>query len=134
MRPWRRSSPVDSACFRERAGDRRRRAGFFRTMDGQQPAQGAPAGRGDMGSRSGSPLTITQDASRITIEYHVLRSRGSSPAAEIRLAPTGANEEHGDDGTRHAGPVVETAWDGDKLVITMVDALSIRPRTPRPPR
>src|SRR5262245_22940484 len=82
-------------------------------------APGAPGGRGDMGSGWGSPLTITQDANRLTVEYAFIGRGDLQPPLKFVYALDGSE-------TRNSvmmgrGVQVQrsrAAWDGEKLVIT----------------
>jgi hypothetical protein len=84
-------------------------------------APGAPAGRGDMGSGWGSPLTITQDASRITIEYAFFGRGDLQPPLKFVYALDGSETKN----TVMMGRGMQvqsskTAWDGEKLVISTI--------------
>ena len=97
-------------------------AGTPPDFSGRWTADAAQAGaRGDMGSGWGSPITITQDAAKLTVEYAFF-SRGDMQAP-LRFV-------YALDGSKTTNSVmmgrgVQTqsstaAWNGDTLVITTI--------------
>jgi len=94
-------------------------AGSWVRDDSAAPA--APAGgggRGGFGGRGGlgQELTITQDATNLTIEY---TGGGQNPAPVklvYKLAGEGSNQVAGRGGT--TDQKYKSAWDGSKLVVT----------------
>jgi len=95
-------------------------------------APGAPAGRGDMGSGWGTPLTITQDANRLTVEYAFFGRGDLQPPLKFIYALDGSETKN----SVMMGRGVQTqssktAWDGDKLVITTIHTFA-DPATGKP--
>jgi hypothetical protein len=91
-------------------------------------------GRGDMGSGWGSPITITQDAQRLTIEYAFFGRGDLQPPLKFVYALDGSETKN----SLMMGRGVQTqsskaAWNGDALVITtthtFVDPGSGKPAT-----
>jgi hypothetical protein len=89
------------------------------------PPQGAGGGRGgrgptgDMGSGWGNPITITQDATRLTVEYAFFGRGDMQPPLRFVYALDGSETKHIVRMGR--GPQDQssrTAWDGNRLVIT----------------
>ena len=83
-----------------------------------QPA-GGRAVTGDMGSGWGSPLNITQDANRLTVEYAFFARGDMQPPLKFIYALDGSETKNSVMMGR--GVQVQnskTAWDGDKLIIT----------------
>lgn len=82
-----------------------------------QGNRGAP--RGDMGSGWGSPLTVRQDANRLTVEYAFFARGDMQPALRFVFALDGTETKNTvmmGDGIQ---PQLSKArWDGNKLVIT----------------
>ena len=98
------------------------------TMEPPPAAAGAGRGtaaRGDMGPGWGSPLTISQDSGRLTVEYAFF-GRGDMQAP-LRF-------QYSLDGSETRNSVMmgrgvqqqssRTAWEGDKLVITTVHSFA----------
>lgn len=89
---------------------------------GAPPAapRGGGAGRsGDMGSGWGSPITITQDGNRLTVEYAFFARGDMQPPLRFTYALDGSETKH----SVMMGRGVQTqtskaAWDADRLVIT----------------
>lgn len=106
------------------------------TVDQSAPAEGADAAsiRGDMGSGWGSPLTITQDAKQLTVEYTIYTRYDLQPPITFVYALDGSESRNtlmmgrGADVQRS-----RTAWDGSSLVITtaftLPDPVSGKPFT-----
>jgi hypothetical protein len=98
---------------------------------GQPPAAGAPAGapggraggrgqtRGDMGSGWGSTITISQDASRLTVEYAFF-SRGDlqAPLRFVFLLDGSPSTNTVMMGRGSQAEVSRASWDGASLVLT----------------
>jgi hypothetical protein len=88
------------------------------------PAPGAPGGgrgggRGDMGSGWGSPITITQDASRLMVEYVFFAPGDLQPPLKFVYALDGSETKNSVMmGRGIQTQVSRTRWDGDKLIIT----------------
>ncbi len=87
--------------------------------DGARGGAGRGVGRGDMGSGWGSPLTIAQDASRLTVEYVFFSPGDLQPPLKFAYALDGSETKN----TVMMGrgiqtQVAHTRWDGEKLVIT----------------
>jgi len=85
-----------------------------------------------MGSGWGSPLTITQDASRITIEYAFFGRGDLQPPLKFVYGLDGSETKN----TVMMGRGMQvqsskTAWDGDKLVITTIHTFA-DPNTGKP--
>src|SRR5262245_20831153 len=95
-------------------------------------APGAPLGRGDMGSGWGSPLTITQDANRLTVEYAFFGRGDLQPPLKFVYALDGTETKNSVMmGRGIQAQSSKTAWDGDKLVITTVHTFN-DPATGKP--
>lgn len=82
-------------------------------------APSAPAARGDMGSGWGSPITITQDASQLTVEYTIYTRYDLQPPLKFVYALDGSESKS----TVMIGRGAEmrssrTSWDGAALNIT----------------
>jgi hypothetical protein len=80
---------------------------------------GAPAPRGDMGSGWGSPITITQDARQLVVEYTPYTSYDLQPP--LRLAYALHGSESRNTLMRGRGQEVlksRASWEGSRLVIT----------------
>jgi len=97
-------------------------------------APAAPGGRGDMGSGWGSPLTITQDATRLTVEYAFFGRGDLQPPLKFVYALDGSETKNSVMmGRGIQAQSSRTAWDGDKLVITTMhtfaDANTGKPAT-----
>lgn len=91
-------------------------------------------GRGDMGSGWGTPITITQDAQRLTVEYAFFGRGDLQPPLKFVYALDGSETKN----SLMMGRGVQTqssktAWNGDSLVITtthtFVDPGSGKPAT-----
>jgi hypothetical protein len=80
---------------------------------------------GNMGSGWGSNITITQDASRLTVEYAFFTRGDMQPPLKFVYALDGT--ETMNSVTLGRGTQVQkskAAWDGDKLVITTVHSFA----------
>ena len=102
------------------------------TAEAPAPAGRGGPGRGDMGSGWGSPITITQDGNRLTVEY-VFFGRGDlQPPLKFVYALDGSETKNA---VMMGRGVQEqrskTAWEGDKLVITTIHTLT-DPATGKP--
>src|SRR5262245_61997419 len=91
------------------------------------PASGAAAqpASGDMGSGWGSPLTITQDAKQITVEYTIYSRYDLQPPLRFTYALDGSESRN----TLMLGRGAQvqtsrTRWDGQTLAITTVHTLA----------
>jgi hypothetical protein len=85
------------------------------------PGTTAPPARGDMGSGWGSPLTITQDASQLTVEYTIYTRYDLQPPLKFVYALDGSESKS----TVMMGRGAEmrssrTSWDGMALNITTI--------------
>ena len=99
------------------------------TEPGSAPAA---ARAGDMGSGWGSNITVTQDASRLTVEYAFFARGDMQPPLKFVYALDGSETKNSVMMGR--GIQVQnskTAWDGDKLVITRRTRLT-HPETGQP--
>ena len=88
------------------------------------PGRGG-GGRGDMGSGWGSPITITQDAAKLTVEYVYFARGDMQPPLRFTYALDGSETTN----TVMMGRGIQTqrsrvAWQGEKLVITTIHALA----------
>lgn len=98
---------------------------------------GAPGGgrgpvRGDMGSGWGSPITVTQDGARLTVEYAFFGRGDMQPPLKFVYALDGSETRN----TVMMGRGMQvqtsrTAWDGAKLKITTLHTLA-DPTTGKP--
>ena len=86
------------------------------------PAAGA---RGDMGSGWGSPITITQDAGKLTVEYAFFARGDMQPPLRFVYALDGSATKNSvmmGRGVQSQSSTV--AWNGDSLVITTIHAFT----------
>ena len=93
-------------------------------------AQAGPAAGGDgpsvtLGSGWGESFTLMQDSSMLTVERVLYRPRDYQPTLKLRYALDGSESRN----TFLMGrgmqvQVSTTAWEGDKLVITMVHTVA----------
>jgi hypothetical protein len=98
---------------------------------GGGPARGQ-GGRGDMGSGWGTPLTITQDASRVTVEYAFFARGDMQPPLKFVYALDGSETRNAVMMGRGTQPQVsKTSWDGAKLVISTIHTFA-DPATGKP--
>jgi hypothetical protein len=78
-----------------------------------------------MGSGWGSPITITQDGSRLTVEYAVFARGDMQPPLRFVYALDGSETKNSVMMGRGIQlQVSKTAWDGEKLVITTAHTLA----------
>ena len=102
------------------------------------PARGGGAGggrgpaRGDMGSGWGSPITLTQDGARLTVEYAFFGRGDMQPPLKFVYALDGSETKN----TVMMGRGMQvtasrTTWDGAKLKITTIHTLA-DPATGKP--
>ena len=96
------------------------------------PARGAGPARGDMGSGWGSPITVTQDGARLTVEYAFFGRGDMQPPLKFVYALDGSETKN----TVMMGRGMQmsasrTAWDGAKLRITTLHTLA-DPATGKP--
>jgi hypothetical protein len=90
-------------------------------LSGRWTADAAPAARGDMGSGWGSPVTITQDADRLTVEYAFFARGDMQPPLKFVYALNGSATTNSVMMGRGVQTQSSTAkWSGDSLVITTV--------------
>jgi|SRR5262245_25785789 len=110
-------APADAA----RAGAEERRGGA-----GERGVGGRGGGRvGDMGSGWGSTITITQDASRLTVEYAFFGRGDMQPPLKFVYALDGSETKNSVMmGRGIQAQTSKTAWEGDKLVITTAHAFA----------
>ena len=74
---------------------------------------------GDMGSGWGSPITISQDASRLTVEYAFFARGDMQPPLKFVYMLDGAETKNSVMmGRGIQAQTSKTAWEGDKFVIT----------------
>src|SRR5688572_5198435 len=101
------------------------------------PARGGAAGgrggrMGDMGSGWGSPITITQDAQQLTVEYAFFGRGDMQPPLRFVYALDGSETRNSVMMGRGIQLQTSTAaWNGDRLVITSVHTLT-NPATGKP--
>jgi len=86
---------------------------------GGAPGGAAAGGRGDMGSGWGSPITITQDPAKLTVEYAFFARGDMQPPLRFVYALDGSATTN----TVMMGRGIQTqtskaAWSGDRLTIT----------------
>ena len=98
------------------------------------PRGAGPGRSGDMGSGWGSPVTITQDATRLTLEYAFFARGDMQPPLRFVYTLDGSETKNSVMmGRGIQMQVSRTAWDGDKLVImtthTLIDPASGKPTT-----
>ena len=96
-----------------------------------EPGNRGPT-RGDMGSGWGSPITVTQDATRLTVEYAFFSRGDMQPPLKFAFALDGTETKN----TVMMGngiqtQVSKTRWDRDKLVITTIHSFR-NPENGRP--
>ena len=99
------------------------------TADVPAPGRGA---RADMGSGWGSPLAITQDAQKLTVEYAFFSRGDMQPPLRFVFNLDGTASSN----TVMMGRGMQTqtsraAWNGDKLAITTIHTLA-DPATGKP--
>ena len=89
-------------------------------------------GRGDMGSGWGSPITITQDGGKLTVEYAFFARGDMQPALKFVYALDGSTTKNSVMMGRGVQSQSSTAaWNGDSLVITTIHTFT-DPGTGRP--
>ena len=98
------------------------------------PRGGGPGRSGDMGSGWGPTITITQDATKLTVEYAFFARGDMQPPLRFVYPLDGSEGKNSVMmGRGIQMQVSKTAWDGDKLVITtthsLVDPSSGKPTT-----
>ena len=99
---------------------------------GAPPRGGGPGRSGDMGSGWGSPITITQDAAKLTVEYAFFGRGDMQPPLRFVYVLDGTESRN----TVMMGrgmqqQLSKAAWDGDKLVITTTHSV-VDPSTGKP--
>jgi hypothetical protein len=97
------------------------------------PAEGA-GGRGNMGSGWAATITVTQDATRLTVEYAFFGRGDMQPPLKFVYALDGSETRNSVMmGRGIQGESSKAAWDAEKLVITTVhgfaDPTSGKPMT-----
>ena len=93
---------------------------------------GGQGGRGDMGSGWGTPLTVTQDANRLTVEYAFFARGDMQPPLKFVYALDGSETKNSVMmGRGMQVQTSHTAWDGAKLKITTLHMLA-DPATGKP--
>ena len=93
---------------------------------GERGGGGRGGGRvGDMGSGWGSNITITQDASRLTVEYAFFGRGDMQPPLKFVYALDGAETKNSVMmGRGIQAQTSKAAWEGDKLVVTTAHAFA----------
>jgi hypothetical protein len=95
-------------------------AGQWIVAAANEPGNRGPA-RGDMGSGWGSPITITQDAARLTVEYAFFSRGDMQPPLKFVFALDGTETKNTVMmGNGIQAQLSKTGWDGNKLVITTI--------------
>jgi hypothetical protein len=90
-------------------------------FSGRWTADAAPVTRGDMGSGWGSPITINQDADKLTLEYAFFTRGDMQPPLKFVYALNGSATTNAVMMGRGVQTQSSTAkWSGDSLVITTV--------------
>jgi hypothetical protein len=95
---------------------------------------GGGRGRGDMGSGWGGTITVTQDATSLTVQYAFFARGDMQPPLKFVYALDGSESKNTVImGRGMQTQVSKTAWDGEKLVITtlhpMADPVTGKPAT-----
>lgn len=106
-------------------------AGRWAVVEPAAPG-GGQGGRGDMGSGWGTPLTITHDANRLTVEYAFFSRGDMQPPLKFVYALDGSETRNSvmmGRGTQVQ--VSKTSWDGTKLVISTIHTFT-DPTTNKP--
>ena len=89
------------------------------------PRGGGPGRSGDMGSGWGPTITITQDAAKLTVEYAFFARGDMQPPLRFVYALDGSETKNSVMMGRGVQlQVSQTAWDGEKLVITTTHTLA----------
>ena len=95
-------------------------AGQWTVAASTEPGNRGPA-RGDMGSGWGSPITVTQDAARLTVEYAFFSRGDMQPPLRFVFALDGTETKNTVMmGNGIQSQLSKTRWDGNKLIITTV--------------
>src|SRR5688572_11211383 len=95
-------------------------AGQWTLAAATEPGNRGPA-RGDMGSGWGSPITVTQDATRLTVEYAFFSRGDMQPPLRFIFTLDGTETKNTVMmGNRIQAQLSTTRWDGNKLIITTV--------------
>jgi hypothetical protein len=85
------------------------------------PAAPARGRSGDMGSGWGSPITVTQTGTRLTVEYMFFGRGDMQPPTRLVYALDGSETKNSlMMGRGIQTQTSKTAWNGEKLVITTV--------------
>lgn len=78
-----------------------------------------------MGSGWGSPITITQDATKLTVEYQFFARNDLQPPLTFVYALDGSETKNSVMmGRGVQEQTSRTAWDGDRLVITTIHSFA----------
>jgi hypothetical protein len=86
-----------------------------------EPAGARGPARGDMGSGWGSPLTVTQTADRLTVQYAFFGRGDMQPPLKFIYALDGTETKNTVMmGQGIQGQISKTRWEGNKLVITTI--------------
>ena len=123
------SEPTQAGTATERSGQGLTQPGGRGDRAGG--GRGAPR-IGDMGSGWGSNITVTQDPTRLTVEYMFFVRGDMQPPLKFVYALDGSESRNSVMMGR--GIQVQTSkarWDGDKLVITTVHVF-VHPETGQP--
>ncbi len=120
--------PNQKATATERGGQ-----GVTQPAGGDRSGSGRAGPRsGDMGSGWGSNITVTQDTTRLTVEYMFFARGDFQPPLKFEYAFDGSETRNSVMMGRGIQIQVSRAkWDGDKLVITTVHSFS-HPETGQP--
>jgi len=103
-----------------------------RREEGRSEQAGDRARKGDMGSGWSSNITITQDASRLSVEYVFFARGDMQPPLKFVYALDGSETKNSVMmGRGIQVQTSKTAWDGDKLVITTLHTFA-HPETGQP--
>ena len=98
---------------------------------GRAAGPGRGGGRGDMGSGWGSTITITQDATRFTVEYAFFARGDMQPPLRFVYALDGSETKNSVMMGAACRCRRRAAWDGEKLVITTTHTFA-NPETRKP--
>jgi len=86
-----------------------------------EPATTGRGAAGDMGSGWGSPITITQDTAKLTVEYAFFGRGDMQPPMKFVYALDGSETKNSVMmGRGVQAQTSKAAWDGERLVITTI--------------
>ena len=89
------------------------------TLAPETPTGNRGPARGDMGSGWGSPITVTQDANKLTVEYAFFGRGDMQPPLKFVFALDGSESKNTVMmGNGIQSQVSKSRWEGNKLVIT----------------